>query len=191
MEVEFLPLARFMSNRGPIATGGCRGASGSSVEAEMPFSSFGEGADSVHCVGFGTIFSVKDVRERESSLSPSVRKAVSKAWFTVNACVFTINASHHFAPCRSMTCGAAQHRSHQVASVRSDRAVLYLLRKTARLRCSSLAFARKLGSFQCFTPKRTVENFSPNRWVCYPSCSSFFCTSFVVFQVKTALLFLK
>ena len=74
-------------------------------------------------------------------------------------------ASHHFAPCRSMTCGAAQHRSHQVASVRSDRAVLYLLRKTARLRCSSLAFASKIGSFQCFRPKRTVKNFSTNRWV--------------------------
>ena len=57
------------------------------------------------------------------------------------------------------------HRSHQVASVRSDRAVLYLLRKTARLRCSSLAFASKIGSFQCFRPKRTVENFSPNQWV--------------------------
>ena len=61
-----------------------------------------------------------------------------------------------------MTRGAAQHRSHQVASVRSDRAVLYLLRKTARLRCSSLAFASKIGSFQCFRPKGTVENFSPN-----------------------------
>ena len=67
--------------------------------------------------------------------------------------------------CRSMTRGAAQHRSHHVASVRSDRAVLYLLRKTARLRCSSLAFASKIGSFQCFRPKRTVENFSPNKWV--------------------------
>ena len=68
-------------------------------------------------------------------------------------------------PCRSMTRGAAQHRSHQVASVRSDRAVLYILRKTARLRCSSLAFASKIGSFQCFMPKRTVENVSPNQWV--------------------------
>ena len=64
-----------------------------------------------------------------------------------------------------MTRGAALHRSHQLASVRSDRAVLYLLRKTARLRCSSLAFASKIGSFQCFRPKRTVENFSPNQWV--------------------------
>ena len=64
-----------------------------------------------------------------------------------------------------MTRGAAQHRSHQLASVRSDRAVLYLLRKTARLRCSSLAFASKIRSFQCFRPKRTVENFSPNQWV--------------------------
>ena len=88
-----------------------------------------------------------------------------KAWFIVYACVFTIYASHHFAPCRSMTRGAAQHRSHQVASVRSDRGVLYLLRKTARLRCSSLAFASKIGSFRCFRPKRTVENFSPNQWV--------------------------
>ena len=88
-----------------------------------------------------------------------------KAWFTVYACVFTIYASHHFASCRSMTRGAAQHCSHQVASVRSDRAVLYLLRKTARLRCSSLAFASKIGSFQFFRPKRTVENFSPNQWV--------------------------
>ena len=74
----------------------------------------------------------------------------SKGWFTVYACVFTIYASHHFAPCRSMTRGAAQHRSHQLASVRSDRAVLYLLRKTAQLRCSSLAFASKIGSFSQF-----------------------------------------
>ena len=51
------------------------------------------------------------------------------------------------------------------ASVRSDRAALYLLRKTARLRCSSLAFASKIGSFQCFRPKRNVEHFSPNQWV--------------------------
>ena len=79
--------------------------------------------------------------------------------------MFTIYASHHFAPCRSMTRGAAQHRSHQVASVRSDRAVLYLLRKTARLRCSSLAFASKIGSFSLFRPKRIIENFSPNQWV--------------------------
>ena len=64
-----------------------------------------------------------------------------------------------------MTRGAAQHRSHQLASVRSDRAVLNLLRKIARLRCSSLAFASKIRSFQCFRPKRTVENFSPNQWV--------------------------
>ena len=26
-------------------------------------------------------------------------------------------------------------------------------------------FASKIGSFQCFRPKRTVENFSPNQWV--------------------------
>ena len=79
--------------------------------------------------------------------------------------MFTIYASHHFAPCRSMTRGAAQDRSHQFASVRSDRAVLYLLRKAARLRCSSLTFACKIRSFQCFRPKRTVEKFSPNQWV--------------------------
>ena len=91
-----------------------------------------------------------------------------KAWFTVYAYVFSIYASHHFAPCRSLTRGAAQHRSHQVASVRSDRAVLYLFRKTARLRCSSLAFASKTGSFRCFRPKRTVENFSPSQWVLLP-----------------------
>ena len=81
-----------------------------------------------------------------------------------------------------MTRGAAQHRSHQVASVRSDRAVFYLLRKTARLRCSSLAFASKIGSFRCFRPKKTVENFSPNQWVLLSFIFFLFCTSFVVFS---------
>ena len=102
---------------------------------------------------------------RAGTLERALSDSERIAWFTVYACVFTIYASHHFAPCRSMTRGAAQHRSHQLASVRSDRAVLYLLRKTARLRCSSLAFARKIRSFQSFRPKRTVENFSPNQWV--------------------------
>ena len=81
-----------------------------------------------------------------------------------------------------MTRGAAQHRSHQVASVRSDRAVLYLLRKTARLRCSSLAFARKIGSFQCFRPKRTVETLVQTNGFCYPSSSSFFLHFFRCFS---------
>ena len=121
----------------------------------------------------------------------ALRCSNSKSCFTVYACVFTICASHHFAPCRSMTRGAAQHRSHQLASVRSDRAVLYLLRKTARLRCSSLAFASKIGSFNVLGQKGLLNTLVQTNGCCFPSSSSFFCTSFVVFLVKTALLFFK
>ena len=89
--------------------------------------------------------------------------------YSIRVCVYNIRV----APLRTMPLHDARYavlrstvriNSHH-ASVRSDRAVLYLLRKTARLRCSSLAFASKIRSFQCFRPKRTFENFSPNQWV--------------------------
>ena len=119
--------------------------------------------------------------------APGAVATVQHVWLEIG-----LYASHHFAPCRSMTRGAAQHRSHQVASVRSDRAVFYIFCARPRyFAAARLRLQAKLGLFHCFRPKRIIENFNPNQWVLLSFIFFLFCTSFVVFLVKTALLFIK
>ena len=101
-------------------------------------------------------------------------RASSKAWFTVYACVFTIYASHHFAPCRPMTRGAAQHRSiksHQFAPI--EQCSIFCARPrdfaAARLRLQA-----KLGLFDVLGQKGLSKTQVQTNGFCYPSSSSFF-----------------
>ena len=96
--------------------------------------------------------------------------------------------SHHAAPWRAVLRSTARINSHQFAPI--EQCSIFCARPrdfaAARLRLQA-----KLGLFNVLGQKGLSKTLVQTNGFCYPSSSSFFCTSFVVFLVKTALLFFK
>ena len=119
-------------------------------------------------------------------------KTGSQAWFTVYTCVFTIytrrTTSHHAAPWRALLRSTVRIKSHQFAPIEQCSIFCARPRDFAAAR---LPLQAKLGLFNVLGQKGLSKTFVQTNGFCYPSSSSSFCTSFVVFLVKTALLFFK
>ena len=96
--------------------------------------------------------------------------------------------SHHAAPWRAVLRSTVRIKSHQFAPI--EQCSIFCARPrdfaAARLRLQA-----KLGLFTVLGKKGLSKPLVQTNGFCYPSSSSFFCTSFVVFLVKTALLFFK
>ena len=91
---------------------------------------------------------------------------------TSNSVVYSIRVRVYnirVAPLRTMPlhdarCCAAPFASSRISFAPIEQCSIFCARPRD-FAAGSLAFASKIGSFQCFRPKRTVENFSPNQWV--------------------------
>ena len=96
--------------------------------------------------------------------------------------------SHHAAPWRAVLRSTVRINSHRFAPI--EQCSIFCARPSdfaaARLRLQA-----KLGLFNVLGQKGLSKTLVQTNGFCYPSSSSFFCTLFVVFLVKTALLFFK
>ena len=96
--------------------------------------------------------------------------------------------SHHAAPWRAVLRSTVRINSHQFAPIEPCSIFCARPRDFAAAR---LRLQAKLGLFNVLGQKGLSKTLVQTNGFCYPSSSSFFCTSFVVFLVKTALLFFK
>ena len=168
MEVEFLPLAGFNKNRVDVAHGD--GTNLEVVSSSTP-------AECLRTDAGGTRSNA-----RKRCVKPGLQYTRACLQYTRRT------TSHHAAPWRAVLRSTVRMKSHQFAPI--EQCSIFCARPrdfaAARLRLQA-----KLSLFNVLGQKGLSKTLVQTNGFCYPSSSSFFCTSFVVLLMKTALLFFK